>query len=799
MQQPGPRVRIGKMLPPQGDVRLFAGYPEDQQSDLLRAHLGDEKARRALQYMEDEGRTFTMTHADADGASYAVGVKRNAKSRSDNQPPKWLDNWRSNLLDAYFAAEIAAQKPLKLWIEAPEAGGDLNQMSGAIVDLLEINAFEDIEELIISIRASISDEVLEDFAKQLYEMISGSDITLVQVSPPSGQTGGTADEDVVALQSMLRADGHMTGAADGIVGSQTVEGVRNALAARDLEFEDPYKDFMTAFPNMPSRVAEAIADRFSQDADAKQATRKSADPIKSPQPDSPAEAPAAETAPYYPDDPARIDQLNRKSVAEALATIIDGVSTDEKRNKDDKSFVIHLHGPWGSGKTSILYFLEQLLGQKEHEPPPDADPHLGPEGGKWIVVHYNAWRMQDQGPPWWTLIEAVYKQALRSLKGNDRSFLKRRHILWRFQHDGLASVAQIALMAAAILVLAFGPTTGDFADLFKGAFGLAGSISAAFFLKGEGGLLNSKASQRYKELAEDPIGPLTKRFTELIKDTGRPVAIFIDDLDRCDAAYVVELLTQIQTLFRKANVLYVVAGDRNWICSSYEQTYEDFSDKIASPGHSLGHMFLEKIFQISVEVPEITDNQRRAFLNHLLRTKTDAEPDDLAAVASAAEEDLADVTTEAEVIAKNDAFTGSPAAKAVYAAAALKVLHRPKLAQERQKHILQNYADLLEPNPRAMKRLLNAYGFRRGYDIQAAERSDQDALIRWTILENRWPVMASYLGGKTVTDAERSGLIALKTDKDLLKVYDAIEWDKLPIVKGADARFDELDTAKGDG
>lgn len=500
----------------------------------------------------------------------------------------------------------------------------------------------------------------------------------------------------------------------------------------------------------------------------------------------------AETAPYYPDDPAHIDQLNRKSVAEALATIIDGVWKGADQRKHDKSFIAHLHGPWGSGKTSILHFLEHLL-TKEKLPvdePPDRQP--SGEEHPWMVVHFNAWRMHDQGPPWWTLIDTVYRKAISDPKTVDSGHVWFQHFGWRFRHGWLLSAAQIAVMAVAILIVALGPTEGGFADLLKGSAGVAGVISALFFLKGEGGLLNNKASQRFRELSEDPIGPLTRRFEGLIRDIGRPVAIFVDDLDRCDAAYVVDLLTQIQTLFRKASVLYVVAGDRNWICSSYEQTYEDFGDKIAAPGHSLGHMFLEKIFQISVEVPEITEDQREAFLGHLLQADEKVKSEDLKAARAAADRDLATAQTEAEVIAKNDAYQGTPAQKAVYSAKALEVLHRPNLARERQKHILLNYADYLEPNPRAMKRLLNAYGFRRGYDIQAAERSDQDALIRWTIIENRWPVMANYLSGKTVTDAERKALVALKDDPRLRAIFDDVDWTKLAILKDVQARFDGL-------
>ncbi len=632
--------------------------------------------------------------------------------------------------------------------------------------------------IIISLPSNVSDDVVADAFRTVEDL--HPQLALVVDHPPNiPGAESLANDEIAYVQSILRKNGAEDLIPDGFLGPATF----GAIANLGLSDDERYGKFSDLFPDLSETALDGLYIAIYR---ARMAFPPAGKSDETPRSD------VAETAPYYPDDPAQIDQLNRKSVAATLTTIIKGVWTGAERDAGDQSFIVHLHGPWGSGKTSILNFMEDLLGKMKLPVKEASDKYPRGQKHPWLVVQFNAWRMQGHGPPWWTLIDAVYRKAISDPHTEDKWHVRLQHFGWRFQHGWLLSAAQIAVMAMAILIVALGPDEGGFADLLKGSAGVAGVISALFFLKGDGGLLNSKASQRFRELSEDPIGPLTRRFDGLIADTGRPVAIFIDDLDRCNADYVVDLLTQIQTLFRKANVLYVVAGDRSWICSSYEQTYEDFSGKIAAPGHSLGHMFLEKIFQISVEVPEITEDQRKAFLGHLLQADEGSESEDLAAVEKAAEKDMANVKTEAEVIAKNDAFEGTAAAKAVYSAKALEVLHRPKLARERQKHILLNYADHLEPNPRAMKRLLNAYGFRRGFDIQAAERSDQDALIRWTIIENRWPVMATYLSGKPVTDDERKALVSLKDDPRLKAIFDDVDWTKLAILKDVQTRFDKL-------
>ncbi|MEO1612805.1 MAG: TIR domain-containing protein, partial [Pseudomonadota bacterium] len=89
-------------------------------------------------------------------------------------------------------------------------------------------------------------------------------------------------------------------------------------------------------------------------------------------------APLRETAPYHRDQAATEDLLHRRSVANALGQIIDRVWAEDVSGDDDKSFVIHLHGPWGSGKSSILNFLREKLQSGDVAPPAGTDDHLDP-------------------------------------------------------------------------------------------------------------------------------------------------------------------------------------------------------------------------------------------------------------------------------------------------------------------------------------------------------------------------------------------------------------------------------------
>lgn len=64
---------------------------------------------------------------------------------------------------------------------------------------------------------------------------------------------------------------------------------------------------------------------------------------------------------------------------------------------------------------------------------------------------------------------------------------------------------------------------------------------------------------------------------------------------------------------------------------------------------------------------------------------------------------------------------------------------------ERLEHTLKPYAELLEPNPRAMKLLVNAYSANRVLAILSEVEIERHQLVLWTILSSRWPHLASYL------------------------------------------------------
>lgn len=437
------------------------------------------------------------------------------------------------------------------------------------------------------------------------------------------------------------------------------------------------------------------------------------------------------------DEPAMIDLLERAPFASVLArNIIEARASGESKAS---AFIVHLHGPWGAGKSSVLNFLEDKLKAA-------VDP--------WLVVRFNAWRDQRRQPPWWSLITCIYAGACAKSDGATANRLWWRWFKWRVRADFMPWALSAALIAVCLLLLVLGFTSaiGPTVSVLGTTITLLGAGAVAIRSLALG---SQRAAQTYAELKADPFQPMTTLFDRLIAAIGRPVAVFIDDLDRCDGTYVVELLEGVQTLMRGAPVTYVVAADRKWICSSFEQKYAKFSPTIGEPGRPLGYLFLDKIFQVSAAVPQIASDVRSAYWESLLqisasgstsgkgREKAEAARRDADEKAQAALEGL---TTHEQLLVAVERVEESNdpiAIQATRAEAAMRITSAEASAEV--EHRLKPYARLLEPNPRSMKRLVNAYGMHQATLFLAGRSAPPDALVRWTILELRWPLLADFL------------------------------------------------------
>lgn len=295
---------------------------------------------------------------------------------------------------------------------------------------------------------------------------------------------------------------------------------------------------------------------------------------------------------------------------------------------------------------------------------------------------------------------------------------------------------------------------------------------------------SARGARAYMQQARDPMQAAKEHFAQLIDWLHYPVAVFVDDLDRCKGENVVELLEGIQTLLREVPVTYVVAADREWLSESYADEYEAFSSLGNEPGRPFGYRFLEKTFQISAPIPTVSATTLRSFWGDLIQPGDLDGKTSLAVEREHAREDFEGLgAVEATRMLKEDPGSDPIVRQARAEAVAMK--HASPAAQEETEHALRPFADLLEPNPRALKRLVNAYGVTRDIEILAGrnlecDEDEQQLTALWTVVELRWPELAKHLarhpahvehvGKRPVSFEIPRELRSLFNDRDVKKV-----------------------------
>ena len=495
------------------------------------------------------------------------------------------------------------------------------------------------------------------------------------------------------------------------------------------------------------------------------------------------------------DTPASGDMLGRRFLATALATRLRGLA-----DSHSTSFLIHIDGPWGSGKSSLFALLESELRPA------------------FLVVKVNAWREQQVGVQWWTLHNALRKV----LEGDSR------HRIWaraRSRFDAirtrivpLVAVLVLVVIAVTIALLArLDLTTGSaLADalgkiLTLATLGVAGLTAAYRLVMPE----SRMSAEAFVSKSANPMGQVQELFARTLRRTRKPVVFLIDDLDRCEAQHIIDFLEVMQTLVREhpeqparrtrwwraartatpqpVGPYAFIAADGQWIRSSFESHFA--SVKLTEvPGRPLGYLFLEKIFQLQVRLPSITDDYKRAYLDWLL---TGAAPD---RPPSAAERDLetqitADVnaaTTGREIARAAARAQGlsSPGARMEVRGAAAVRYSDPAL-ETRTQHELSKYWRLLDPNPRSIKLVVHNYLMLQTLRTLDGIPLQPTPLALWTIVEIRWPQLADHLrahpddieprhaGGRAKRAGAPARLAALLASPEVQAVVASPTWGAL--------------------
>jgi hypothetical protein len=610
-----------------------------------------------------------------------------------------------------------------------------------LLGLIHVHPSANEPELLLSMYGQGSDALEEQVRRISAHHQASGDPALVLSDMPrlSSNTLAALGEAISLTEREKDADGfvHVPHLFGGLLTQKQSYAYRalQATIGADANLEVEAKRYLGEF--LPNWRSSSYADFL----------RRSAGEVDTPPQQRPAPRDRVE---WVDDAPTTKDLLDREAIAGVIADRLGRMDIGDDRVQ--KTFLVHIDGPWGSGKSTLLEFLRGNLARD-----------------RWLVVSFDAWRQSRVGIPWWSLL-----MALRHALGRDGGFWHRASL--RVRESGqralrggapyVASVILVLLAAAAIFFL-LQPSQLSLSNMGEMAKSV-GAIIATLATLTAGALAVSRflmwdspvGARLYEQSQKNPMEGLAEHFGWLTEQAGRPVVFFIDDLDRCDEKYVVDLLDSIQTLIRDSPRIrrekaegrghrkrlsptyFVVAADGAWLRQSYEMGYSSFATAVAQPGRSLGYLFLDKIFQLTVPVPLIQAATQTAYIQDLLQLQ-EGEASGVEAKVAQLAQAVAKSSTRQEAV---DAMMQAPdaAVRRLVAPRLVEKVNEAALSKSTE-HELTKFATLLEPNPRAMKRFLNTFAMADSVLFLQDVFVSQDELALWTILRLRWPLLGDYL------------------------------------------------------
>jgi predicted KAP-like P-loop ATPase len=388
------------------------------------------------------------------------------------------------------------------------------------------------------------------------------------------------------------------------------------------------------------------------------------------------------------------DFLNFTEVADQIATLA--------MNPDLLPVSIGVFGSWGTGKSTVLRLVENSLAAAQ--PPP-------------LIIKFDAWLYQGYDDSRAALMEVVAERLLKEAKNNESLFDKAKGFAARINYfRALGMAADVGVgMALGVppgLLTRAGSAIGA---LVSGHFDSASEGVGKEVAKDTAATWSKLIRPEAARTPPKEIAAFREEFGDILAELGRPLILFIDNLDRCLPDVAIGTLEAIRLFLFIEGTAFVIAADEDMIRHSVAKHFSD-------PNARHVHDYLDKVIQVPLRVPQVGAEDVRAYMYSLFVGSI--APSKLPAVQAHLLTSLQN-SWQGQTFTRDevDGLAGNPAGLLD----ALSVSDRlaPILAA----------APTINGNPRIVKRLLNAITLRRTLATTRQMNVDLATLAKLAVFE----------------------------------------------------------------
>lgn len=472
-------------------------------------------------------------------------------------------------------------------------------------------------------------------------------------------------------------------------------------------------------------------------------------PEKEEQPEKASSRPSAEHA--HSDKPSKVDSLHRQHYIKALAALITCPETEIP-------LTLGIYGPWGSGKSSFMLQLREMISPKVSS------------------VEFNPWRYNDPSSLWFGLISEVAMALDKEFTPWDRLRLLllhkpsgHIHFLKKMKKRATAAAKKVHNWVTGTLAF-FGIAQPEtltkplhnvmeilgVVDADKKIALFKGTISPESLLMGAGALClmlgwlvvkmwygwkhpflsqieanrisGGNIQSEFKQMTFDELDLIRDLLKGAMqKKKGQPlrIGIFLDDLDRCSPDRVVEVLEAVHLCLEGLPFVTVLGMDSrvvsHAVASRFEFMLEDEASSIEKEAY--GQYFLQKIVHIPFQLPPPW-----VYEKYIKRLMGASRPEHGSGPAMDDEPDTISVDQQ-------------------------DLEHKMEIAQQ-EMELLNPFVKDLKASPRSVKCLINQYRLAKAINSQLDEsrRLEPERLFCWLVLFQNWPKWGSVLFGEVEKD-----------------------------------------------